>query len=314
MLTSHDILLRRIGPASFFAELDRLQLALLVFLVIVSLATAIYEARKIRGSLPVPYSIDRVKPLNARAIAQSEFKVYKDALDALCLGKGMQYGRLHVVSSSRPLAYLARLGWLPASGILINRRTAMVLSDELLEEDYTHQEIEAVMAVLLAKAVFVRMTVKSSWSRVENAAEEIGVNPSLMEDINEEFAPNWLLLLPIVEDTWAVRLTGLPGSLASAIKKSMEILGSHDVRERMGDPTVFVEPPHRADYLKSMAPRLIRFSGRGRMTEALHDLGEHRDRLLEFRLRNLGMIEQGMRQPGQVIEDGRLVTSPEGWE
>lgn len=269
--------------------------------------------RQARGMLPIPYSMDKSKPLGSEDYDASRYEVFHDALMNLALGTGVGPPELHAVFTEAPFGYCTKPG-MPGSRILKRSNAAIVLTTSLLTADFKRDEVEAIIANLLAKTLLRPWLEQPSWLAITAKAREVGVPSALPPELLEEFGPNWLVGLALIEDAWGVRLTGRPDSMRSAIRKCRDVLEAFPTTKGPADPLVFADVPHRCIYPKPLAPKERRFAGENSLHRACMDLGRKRDTVIKFRLKSLEMIEHGVRQPHQEVRGGVPVTAPEGWE
>jgi len=238
------------------------------------------------------------------------YKLFRDAIDAVCIGINSAHIPLEIVEFPVPLAYAMAAA---DPSVLKHHRIpehGVVVSRQFLQADFGPPEVEAVVADIMAKLriKFEAMPIAGD-TPIPLLAKKLQVSRELLEIVVKEFGSNPMPVQALMQDTWAARLINNPRALASAIMKSDSMLRTSPLPVRYSDPFVFVDPVYGAsgkrllDLQAGSAPEL---SYRLEMARA-------RDRIIELRLENLRMIEHGMRQPGENVIAGAPVTGPKGW-
>lgn len=305
----HDVFLFANRSISGFIIL----IAIGIIGAIACIVLVVKTARKNRGTLPAPYSEERLTPLVPRRNTGTAFAAYADVLVGLSIGAGVPGPRVYAIRlpSRAPLAYCARVG---AEQVGPTPSMDIILTTDLLEREFTRYEVEAIAACLLAKKVIFPKIPVPDVANEEAAAERVGLSQDILGKLRGilpgNIYPAWILIM----DTWAVRLTGNPEALGSAIAKSVQMLEAFPVTVPWANPTVFVEPPHHYEYVTDRHLPATRYMGTFGYLAQVEDLGMVRDEMIQIRLRNLDMISLGNRQPFQRVQDGAPLTGPEGWE
>jgi hypothetical protein len=136
-----------------------------------------------------------------------EFKKFKDALDAVSIGCGMQAPSLIVVDTPAPVAYVVDY---PST-------KEIAVTSQMIALGLTSSEIEAIAAVLLSKTIIT--TPSNLWK----AADDYGLDPMIWNEAHAGYLSTRALLI-VEQDTRAVRETGQPAALGSAIRKCVTAL------------------------------------------------------------------------------------------
>lgn len=267
--------------------------AITVLLVLLFMATipALYWVASFRKRKATAWT----RPLKENEVA---FKRYWDCLEALCIGAGKVVVPLGVMDIESPLACVyhrnADEGGPPIP----------VVTNQLLAADFSYQEIEAIVAVLLAKTIVDTegFLVPGDFNRPW--VKELGLSDYLVGITRAEFQDDGTCLFCLLADANAARLTGHPEAIASAIRKSEDLLKANEARpEKIKPQMMFVEPPATSNRDYSF------LKGTG-----FRGTGMARDRIIQLRLESLEFIEKGMRQAHGEVRDGVPVVRPEGWD
>lgn len=224
----------------------------------------------------------------------ARYKRFRDYLDAVSLGAGVERPDLVVTKLDSPLAYVH-----PSRGIAITKG--------LLDADIEDAHVESIMAVLLARKVLGtgEAATKEAFA---HRADEIGLNEYLVETVRSEFCNDSSCLFHLLADTYAARLIGQPDAIASAIVEADRMLVGHPKRPSRVEPRlIFVEPPLA---FGESSP----WSQRWMLPGSLESYNGMRQRVIDLRLENLRMLDFGKRQPHEEVRGGIPVTQPEGWE
>ncbi len=242
-----------------------------------------------------------------------KFKTFDDALTALCLALETRQPQLLAVDLALPIAYgtnVSRLG--PQQYLKMFSPTrkdftypAVMITLGLLDAGFTNQEIEAIVADVLAKLSISPEKILE-WSDVARIARQVGLDENFLESVREEFAGNPAVGQVLLEDTWAAWLTKDAHALQTAIEKSFDALQNQPVERDLACMTAFADPPHLVD----KHPRGYQRTQLNRR----HDLAVARVRVKELRLVNLKLIDAGTRQPHMEVRAARPVTAPRGWK
>ena len=99
--------------------------------------------------------------LEDNAYDAGDFKKFKDALDAVSLGSGVQAPALVVTDTAAPLAYVVDY---PST-------KEIAVTSQMIALDLTSSEIEAMAAVLLSK------TITTTPSNLRKAADDFRLDP-----------------------------------------------------------------------------------------------------------------------------------------
>ncbi|MFH1149573.1 MAG: hypothetical protein V1748_03775 [Actinomycetota bacterium] len=182
----------------------------------------------------------------ARELSPGEYdpaklRRYKDSLEALCLGRGIEQPPIFVLDPPIPLAYVTDSD--DGRGIAI--------TGDQLEAGFTYYEAEAIVAVLLARLFLDR--------NILDDADQVTLSEEMRKELR--YAPREFFreLIPfrgrvwqidrefiLLADTEAIRETGEPDALRSAIVKSYELLNAGAAEVRSLDISavnmMFVEP------------------------------------------------------------------------
>lgn len=240
------------------------------------------------------------------------FKRYQDSLEALCMGAGVDMPQLFVKNMPTPLAYIEYQYAQQAFGFTVNASRQQIVGHDLcvtnalLSQDFTRQEVEAIAAVLLGKEELDRAVQAAPIKFYDRKVSELSLSEHLVGVVRREFLDDRICLFQLLADAYAARLTGHPEAIASAIRKSDSLVKMNPIRPRGVEPRMmFVEP--KAEGAFSNFGSLF-------VNAPFRSTGDKRDRIIQLRLESLGVIDQGMRQPFSEIHDGRPVTGPEGWE
>ncbi|MHB8895321.1 MAG: hypothetical protein ACYC99_09130 [Candidatus Geothermincolia bacterium] len=261
----------------------------LYFSMVIAAAAVVIAVRQVsmaRSREVLPY----------QAIDAAKFKRFQDCLDALSLGIGRTSPPLLVTNVPEPLAYVG-----------FYKSRALAITNDMLHADFTYQEIEAIMAVLLGMTVIDTGQEEFTRDIYNRWVDELKVNDSIVNLVRTDFYQDAICLFPILADMWAVRLTGQPDALKDAIVKSKRLLTLSSATPRGAEPCkTFVEPaaPQGAGFINM--PRWL-------SNVRSQSSGPTRDRIIQLRLENLDIIKQGMRQPHSEMRNGMPVTRPEGW-
>lgn len=234
--------------------------------------------------------------ISAAQYDEAIYKKFFDALEAVSIGAGVRPPPLYVNSLSSPQAYLDPV----QPGVLL-------ISNELLSAEWTDQEIEVIVAVLLGKNLIGISSEASAPGFYDHKVKEYGLNSTLVGWVRADFMDDRMCLYLLLADAFAARLTGQPQALSRAIKKNQILLDKRKpvVRPRGVWPRfLFVEPPSN---IKGNMPGWL-------FPHPFENTQKVRDRIIELRLENLEQIEAGGRQPYEELRDGRRLTKPEGWE
>lgn len=257
----------------------------------------------------------RVQVVQPWTFDMAVFKRYQDCLNAVSIGAGQEAPSLVVTNMPSPLAYIdfqpltTLRPFQFAASTARPVRKVIAVTNSLLAADFTYQEIESIVAVLLGKWVLdaADQTSPGFYSGFyDQWVKELGLNDYIVGITRAEFLDDRICLDSLLADAYAARLTHHPESLKSAIKKSDALLAQNPIRPRAVEPRkMFVEP-----------------SGQGRFSDGpawlinaqYRSTGPKRDRIIQLRLENLDIIKQGMRNPHEEVRDGIPVTGPKGWE
>jgi hypothetical protein len=247
-----------------------------------SAALLVGHIRSVRGSI----SLDDASVLKPGSYDGIRLSRFRDSLDAVSIGAGVKAPDIKVVDLPAPLAYLAGSEY----------DSVFAITYELLDADFTSAEIEAIVAVLLAK------TIVHPALCLRKQARNLEINPAMLAEIRSAYG-NGVggfnnigldCLMVILTDTFAVRETGNPMALESAIVKSAKMLEAEKVRVRGLDLyswcTIFVGPPV-AGLVWSWMLRSWR-------------------EIIKLRVDNLEMIKAGRGHPIQGIIDRLSLPSP----
>jgi Zn-dependent protease with chaperone function len=198
---------------------------------------------------------------------EARFDLFNNALDSLCIAAGIEKRRLAVMKLRSANSYVINSG-----------ETGMIaVTPDLLELELTAQQVEAVMAVAVAKVVLQPLPAKP-----ESLKEKDIVPPQASTP------------LEIRADTLAARITGQPEALREAILKVAAMVARAPAWPyRVPSSDMFVAPP-AIGYRAS------------RRTETGMDI-------LKSRLENLEKMERGTWQPFERVRDSKPVTLPKGW-
>jgi hypothetical protein len=171
---------------------------------------------------------------------------------------------LGVIRDTVPLAFIGYESDSP------DKQWRFFVTDSLLAADHNLYEAEAIMACLLAKHVV-------AFQPKGKLAEAVLLRDGLLNQVSVAFGRNPLPVTILLEDTWAVRVTGNPEALRSAIARSNELLRNERLELGLADPLMFVSPPHAS------SPNLLYVH----YDCEREDTGINRYRLIDFRLMNL---------------------------
>jgi hypothetical protein len=288
----------------------------------------IKSSRPTPGLVFQPYSRNKATVLGSGSYDPLRFKLFADSLSALCLGAGLDAPPMFVArfptgDIPMALAFCADMGEESSAEIdwdeygghieLKIEQPALVITEQLLEADLTSQEIEAIVADLLAKLClnpFEALRGGTIW--VGEHAKKLAFDPGMLERAMGELGYNAVALAVLLQDAWAARLTGQPGALKTAIQKSRDLLGNTAVSADIADPFIFVDPPHAWDFSGDIP------HGKGvcedpTLTQRAA-ISRKRELIMRLRLESLKKIERGVRTPGAEVRGTRTVVRPDYWE
>ncbi|MHB8894549.1 MAG: hypothetical protein ACYC99_05125 [Candidatus Geothermincolia bacterium] len=229
-------------------------------------ALPVFEIRSMRGSIALEG--DTLEP---GSFDEHKFEMFSNALEAVSLGAGVKGQRVIVVDTPAPLAYLA----------ISEGHSVQAISKELLELDFTGAEIEAVVADLLAKSIV------NTASSLRGEARELAVPPAVMDEIRRHYENmRFDYLIFVLADTLAVRITGQPSALKSAIVKCANKLDERKVRLRDMDESSWCQI--------LVAPPLDGWNG---------FWSRRWKEIVKLRVDNLEMIQAGRWHPGVAMMD-----------
>jgi len=226
------------------------------------------------------YRVTRHTP--TREFDTARFKLFKSSLETVAIGLGHTPPELVVVEDTSPNAYI----------VDPRVRNVIAVSKPLLALDLTDQQVEAIMAAMLARIVVsesstgkpdlpeMRELLPETYSRMLESTWRAG----------EVLYGDWILRC----DGLASKVTGNPLALSQAIDKVHK--GVMRRREGVNLPSAylaFVELP-------TDEKRFDRTAG-------------FSDLLVQIRIENLEHIRTGSRTPFSSVRDGRSVVQPEGW-
>ena len=226
------------------------------------------------------YRVTRHMP--TREYDASRLKSFKSNLETVAIGLGQRPPELVVVEDASPNAYI----------VDPRVKNVIAISTPLLALDLTDQQVEAIMATMLA-----RIIVSESTTGKPDSPEMRELSPEIYARMQastwrfgEVWYGNWILRC----DGLASKVTGNPQALSQAIDKVYKGLkrGAEGVNLTSA-PLAFVEPP----------TDLKRFD----RTAGFSDL------LVQIRIENLQYIGTGSWTPFSSVRDGRPVVQPEGW-
>ncbi|MFH1149169.1 MAG: hypothetical protein V1748_01710 [Actinomycetota bacterium] len=193
---------------------------------------------------------------------------FREAFDAVSIGLGIQAPPLEVMDLPSPNAYV-----LPGG-------RGLAVTPTLLEQDMSDQQVEAVMAAILARLILMPKPAVPLQRR--GSVEE---GPVLSDEIRHRYAlgANEYMNRPgVLADTLAARITGNPRALIEAIVQVSWLVKKKRV-------TPFGVRP---------AMMFIRPSMAG----------------VQERVESLEGLEKGMRRPYHEVRDGRPTAMPEAWD
>jgi hypothetical protein len=175
------------------------------------------------------------------------FKLFEDSLNAVSIGAGVQAPALAVVSLPWPIAYVA-----PASSEFLanlknvihgQRDLTVVVAAELLRSNLGANEVEAMMADMLAKTIAHPTGKDQSWEYLNKQ-----IPHSIQVTVSKKLGHNLAVATILNQDAWSAHLVNQPDALRSAIVKTRAVLEGHSVKARFPMKQVFVEPPHENHY------------------------------------------------------------------
>lgn len=227
------------------------------------------------------YRVTRHTP--AREFADSRFQFFKSNLETVAIGLGHAPPDLVVVEDASPNAYIVDPRKL---------RNVIAVSKPLLALDLTDQQVEAIMAAMLARIVVsesstgkpdlpeMRELLPETYSRMLESTWRAG----------EVLYGDWILRC----DGLASKVTGNPLALSQAIDKVHKgVMRMREGVNLLSAYLAFVEPP-------TDEKRFDRTAG-------------FSDLLVQIRIENLEHIRTGGRAPFSSVRNGRSVVQPEGW-
>ena len=265
------------------------------------------------GLVPHPFLPDEtVRILPPGEYDAMRAKVMADAVAALCQSPDFKPARLVVADFDLPVAYAWMSPWVRKkyrnTANAGSNDPAVIVTPAFLNMGLTDQELEAVAADVLAK-LFFNPDHNIRFADVTHFAKKMGFTDDFIAQMKSEFPLDYMVLMTrLIQDVYAARLITQPQALKTAMEKSLHVLNQTSFQGEFAGMMSFVDPPlmcslSRAEMMKMSDDLKVR-----------HALAMNRDRLNELRLTNLGVIEQGVRQPHMEVRDTRPMTTPEGWE